>query len=401
MRLLKKEFSLKSLEKNLGFLILLISSTLLFSCNQDQEEMEPVEELVKFERQSNLSGQRASIGKFAVFDDRMYYSNSYNPGYFTPDGQQNQFGLREYDMRFGHVFSEDFTVGVSGNRRSLIVLPNIGYSSNYTVFLNYQDIPGLPSNYLLEPGWSEVPNFGLNEQFLISSWERPFIADNPENHETVFILELNVVDNPGNSGSILDWQQPVLNKIPLNYTYNGREIFNLITVFPFEEGWISSLDVAGIQTTFKIGRDGSVVPLQDQLSRFVLFSLEKSPEGELFASSEEGLFFAESGSPFDLRQIATSNVVIRFRFIGDRMVVWTGQEQLYELRNYRDPETIELVELQNIGLEGTFVKDVMLFGGKFYVATSGGLFLKDEEDFWEEKPEPVDPTSEFGWELTN
>lgn len=401
MRLVNNGFPRKSLERNLGFLLLLISSTLLFSCDQNPEEIEPVVEVVKFERQSNLSGQRASIGKFANIGDRLYYSNGYNPGFFTPDGVQNQFSFREYDMRFGHAFSEDFTVGVSGNRRSLVILPNFGYSSTYSSFLDYQQISGLPSNYLLQPGWSEVPNFGMNDNFLISSWERPFIRENPETHETVFILELNVVENPAGFGLIVDWQQPILNKIPISYTYDGFPISFLISVFPFEEGWIASAGVAGIETTFKVERDGSAVPLQNQLSRFVLFSLENSPEGELFAASEEGLLFAESGNPFDLRQIATSNANLRFRFIGDQLVAWAGRDQLYEIRNYKNPETIELVELQNVGLEGTYIKDVILYEGKFHVATNSGLFLKDEADFWEEKPEAVDPSLEIGWELTN
>lgn len=401
MRFVKTKFLHHFRIERLGILLLLICSTLLFSCNQDPEEMDPVVEVVKFERQSNLSGQRSSVGKFAIIGDRMYYSNGYNPGFFTPDGVQNQFSFREYDMRFGHVFSNDFTVGVSGNRRSLVILPNIGYSTNYSSFLDYQEIQGLPSNYLLQPGWTEVPNFGINENFLISSWERPFIIDNPETHETVFILELNVVENPAGFGLIVDRQQPILNKIPITYTYDGFPISFLISVFPFEEGWIASAGVAGIETTFKIERDGSAVPLQNQLSRYALFSLENSPEGELFAASEGELLYAESGNPFDLRQIATSNATLRFRFIGEKLVAWAGRDQLYEIRNYKNPETIELIELQNEGLEGYYIKDVVLYEGKFHVATNSGLFLKDEADFWEEKPEPVDPSTEIGWELTN
>lgn len=372
----------------------------LLACGEDSESPEPIEELVRFERQSNLVGQRAELGRFSMIGDRLYYSNEYNPGYFEEDGNQEQTSFRQYDMRFGHVFTSDYTVGVLGNRRALAILPNVDYSTSFTRFLDYQVIPDLPSDFLLQPGWSEVPNFGLNENFLISSWEGVFEPGESNRWDRVFILELNSVPNEfGNDAVYVDRTEPVLNKIPVDYTSNGNKMSGLISVFPFEEGWIASAMIDGYETTFKIERDGTAKPLRDELGRFVIYSLEQGPEGDLFAADEEGLLYSQSGSPFELQRIATANVLLRFRFIGDRLLVWVGSDQLFELKNYRDPATIQLVELENAGLEGVWIKDAALFGGKFYVATNAGLFLKEEAEFWKEKEQTPDPSMGMEWEL--
>lgn len=381
-------------------LCLIALSTFLLSCNQEMDDTEPVLELVKFERLSNLVWGRADVGRFGKFDDRLYYSNINNPGYFDVDGTQKQFAFRSFDMRFGHVFSEQFTVGVESNRRSLIIIPNIDYSSSNTIFLNARNIPELSTEYLLNPGWSEVPNFALNENFLISSWEKPWYSENLNQRENVFILELNARENGlGENGQVIDRNEPVINKISIDYQIDGFSMEDLISVFPFEDGWIASANIAGLQPSFFIEKNGNVSPLFNDFRRFVIYGLQTSESGELFVSNEGGFYYSPSGSPYTLSQIATANVDLRFRLIGDRIIVWVGMDKLFELKNYRETSEISLVELENSGLEGLLIKDVELFQGKFYVSTNGGLFLKDEEDFWTEKVLSSDPALDLGWEF--
>lgn len=388
-----------SLRRKASWLFLAMISVFTFiSCGEDPILEEPKPETVSFERLMNFNWTRVDVGKLAVIGDRLYYSNVLTPGYFK-GGEQHQFSMRVFDMRFGHAFSDAFTIGVSDNRRSLIVLPNFGYADNYVSFLNSGNIPSLPLDYLLNPGWSENPNFGLNGNYLLSSWESGTTSGTMD---PVFIMELNLDSNPGSPENlILNRNQPVSKIIPLNFEVDGRKVWELISVFPFEEGWLASLDIAGLQISVQISKDGRVQPLFEKLERFVLYGVEKLPSGELFISNEEGMFYSPSGSPFELVQFARTNRDFRFKFIEDRLVVWVGDDQLFEVENYRTPAELKLVALENKGLEGFQVKDVALFEGKMYVSSNGGLMVKNEADFWVEKLVKSDPSVGIGWEVPN
>lgn len=358
------------------------SASSLVSCDDESTPEEVTFEPVPFERLMNFNWSRLNVGMLDVIEDRLYYSNELTPGYFT-EGTQFQFPLRQYDMRFGHVFSNDFTIGVSENRRSLVVLPNFQYSDNYISFINSSSISKLPSDYLLTPGWNENPNFGINGDFLISSWEQ---GAGSEEYDRVFILKLNLAPNPGKPDRfILDRNQPISEIIPLDFQIDGKNIYSLISVFPFEEGWLASIDVAGVQTSVQIFRDGKVQPLFENIGRFVLLGVEKLPTGELFVSNENGLYYSESGSPYELTQFASSDQFFRIKFIEEHLVVWAGDDRLFEVQNYRTPSEIKLVALENTGIKEYQIKDIAYFEGKVYVSTNGGLFLKDEVDFWTEK----------------
>lgn len=366
----------------LSFTLMAFFASSLFSCDDESTPEELTFEPVPFERLMNFNWSRLNVGMLDVIEDRLYYSNELTPGYFT-EGTQFQFPLRQYDMRFGHVFSNDFTIGVSENRRSLVVLPNFQYSDNYISFINSTSISKLPSDYLLTPGWNENPNFGINGDFLISSWEQ---GAGSEEYDRVFILKLNLAPNPGKPDRfILDRNQPISEIIPLDFQIDGKNIYSLISVFPFEEGWLASIDVAGVQTSVQIFRDGKVQPLFENIGRFVLLGVEKLPTGELFVSNENGLYYSESGSPYELTQFASSDQFFRIKFIEEHLVVWAGDDRLFEVQNYRTPSEIKLVALENTGIKEYQIKDIAYFEGKVYVSTNGGLFLKDEVDFWTEK----------------
>ncbi|MBN7812283.1 hypothetical protein J0A68_15120 [Algoriphagus sp. H41] len=357
-------------------------------------------EAVSFERVMNFNFGRADVGRMDVIDDRLYYSNIVTPGYFDKTGTQVQYGTKHYDMRFGHIFTKDFMVGVSENRRSLIFLPNIGFASNKIIYLNALNIPDLQGDLLLMRGWSEVPNFSLNGNYLLSSWELPLDASREDAGKGVFLLELNMSGTEG--GLVLDRDQPVLRRIPLGFAIEKemKPIYQIITAFPFEQGWLASINVDGVQTSVKIEKDGRIDLLQNRLERFVLYSVERSSQGELFVSDEDGLLYSESGNPFELVRIATVNRFLRFKFLEDRVVVWTAEDRIFELKDFRDVSKIRLVELENKGLEGIQVKDVELFNGSVYVSTNGGFFVKEEADFWAEKVESIDPSMGIGWELS-
>lgn len=378
------------------FLIL----TFMVACNENMGDNEPlVEQTVRFERHPNLLFSRADVGNLEKIGDRLYYSNVSNPGYFDSEGIQHQFSMRSFDMRFSHSFSDNLTAGVLNNRNSLVIMPNYNYASNNVVTLTPLNIPNLPLDAQLKEGWLEVPNFAFNENFIISSWERNLFFPGIESIDNTFILELNVVNS--SFGPQVDRQLPVLRKILLDLEIDGNKRLDLITAFNFKNGWIISGSISGLQNSFFITKEGQATPLRDLNERFVILSLIQSLEGELFLTTENELFYSPDGDIFNLKSIATSNQFLRVQLIQDRLVTWAGRDNIYEILNYKDSENIEIKELENLGLEGLWVKDLEFFNDQIYVSTNGGLFLKDLEDFWTFKEESVNEASlGIGWTPT-
>ncbi|SMD45622.1 hypothetical protein SAMN00777080_4280 [Aquiflexum balticum DSM 16537] len=370
------------------------------SCNDDIDNHVPIkEDTVPFERHPNLLFSRADVGNLEVIGDRLYYSNVSNPGYFDSEGIQHQFSMRSFDMRFSHSFSDNLTAGVLNNRNSLVIMPNYNYASNNVVALTPLNIPNLPLDAQLKEGWLEVPNFAFNENFIISSWERNLFFPGIEPIDNTFILELNVVNS--SFGPHVDRQLPVLRKILLDLEIDGRSRLDLITAYSWEDGWIISGSISGLQNSFFVTKEGKATPLRNIYERFVILSLIKGPEGELFLTTEDEIFYSPDGDIFNLISIASSNQFLRIQFIQDRLITWAGRDNFYEILNYKDPENIEITELENLGLQGLWVKDIEFFNNQVYVSTNGGLFLKGLEDFWTVKEESVNEASvEIGWELS-
>lgn len=99
--------------------------------------------------------------------------------------------------------------------------------------------------------------------------------------------------------------------------------------------------------------------------------------------------------------ISNINSFLIIQFIQNRLVTWAGRDNIYEILNYKDLENIEITELENLGLQGLWVKVIEFFNNQVYVATNVGLFLKDLEDFWTVKEESVNEASvEIGWALS-
>lgn len=379
-------------------------STLFQSCDEELPLPPPEleEETVPFQRISTLVWRGADSGKLEVIGDRMYFSNIHTPGYFDKELVQHQYVVEDYDMRFGHVFTKEFSLGVFGNRRSLVLFPNTQFYEDYKIYLNALNIPELPADFLLQPGPTEKASFGINGNYVLSSWEKSLGAGLDDPHESVFILELNANGYSSSGDLVVDKAQPVLRKIPLDFAVDktSTRIERLLSVFPFGEGWLASVEAGGLRYTVEVRRDGAAVPLAKQFDRYMLYSAVRDKNGGLFVTHQEGLFYSSSGSPFELRQIAEFSQAARIKLIDDRMVVWIEGETLWELKDYLDGTKMSLAQLEHKGLEGLKVKDVALFEGMAFVATNGGLFFKEEADFWKEVNTEEDLSAELGWKLT-
>ncbi|HSI75502.1 MAG TPA: hypothetical protein VK957_06395 [Lunatimonas sp.] len=362
---------------------------LFFSCNEDTElisEPEPI----AFERvQPNLSGHRGNVGNLAVYHDRLYYSNVQNPGYFTTSGGHTQFDMNTYNMDMGQAIDEHFLIGPLRDLKTLVFNPTQNFSSTFANRLNITTIPGVPEDAILALGNMFKLNFGLNENHFLFTYQS-------STGTKALIVELNIVETPNVARVLMNpaQGQQVLNVTPINFQIDvsNNNHIEVGRVFPYKEGWVASTWISSLAVPLYISKDGSakVIPQGHDImeKRISFISLEHSPSGELFATTETELFYSQTGNVEDLTPIAQSNQWMRIRFIGDRLVCFVGMDIIYEIINYKDSETIDLRLLENKGLEDLLIRDIELFNGKVYLATNAGLFTKLLEDFWEEKMVP-------------
>lgn len=379
-------------------LFLLIIFPILFSCNEDVDQ-HPEPETILFERvRPNLVGFRGNVGNLAVYHDRLYYSNVQNPGYFTSSGEHHQFNMNTYNMDMGQAIDQDFLIGPLRGLKTLVFNSTQNVPAFNISYLDITSIPGVPEDAFLTLGTMFKLNFGLNDNYFLFNYQSTAGTNS-------LIVELNMLETP-HLGKILvhPYEGPqVLNVIPIDFQIEGvPNHIDVGRVFPYKDGWIASTYMSGLAVPLYINKDGSakVIPrnhgVRDKRIHFI--SMEQSPSGELFASSETELFYSQSGNAEDLVPIAQANQWMRIRFVGDRLVCFIGNDIIFEIINYKDPETIGLRQLENRGLDDLLIRDIKYFHGKVYVATNAGLFTKQLEDFWEDKIMPADQAMELPME---
>lgn len=389
---------MKNFPRLLLLLLLLMLFPLLYSCNEEVDQL-PEPEPVAFERvQPNLVGYRGNVGNLSVYHDRLYYSNVMSPGYFNASGEHIQFPANTYNMDMGQAINEDFLIGSLRDLKTLVFTPSHNYSFPYVGSLNITSIPGVPADAILSLGNIFKLNYALNEDHFIFTYQSSTGSNS-------LIVQLNIVENPNFGKHLINPSQgpQVLNVIPIDFHIegsNGRvEVGRAI---PYRQGWVASTWVSGISVPLYISKDGSakVVPRGHNImeKRINFISLEHSPSGELFASTETELFYSQAGNVEDLTPIAETNQWMRLRFVGDRLICFVGMDIIFEIINYKDPETISLRQLENKGLNDLLIRDIAYFHGKVYVATNAGLFTKALEDFWDEKIIPTDQNLELPME---
>lgn len=101
-------------------------------------------------------------------------------------------------------------------------------------------------------------------------------------------------------------------------------------------------------------------------------------KGKLYGFAA-GKFYVsqDNGESWTLLGISIDNAVARFSTVGDRLVAY-ALDAMYEL----DLDKNTLRELRNEGLEKNRITSISPFGGKVYVTTYSGVFIKDTKDFW-------------------
>ncbi|EIM76930.1 hypothetical protein A3SI_08331 [Nitritalea halalkaliphila LW7] len=283
--------------------------------------------------------------------------------------------MRAFDMRFGQAHGEFLSIGALDTRASLLAIANEDYNSLDVLRLDALTIPDHPANYQLNPGWFGLPSFGVQGNVVLSSWVDPLGGSSLE--DRVFLVE---VDAQSGRLPVINQEVPVMNRILLQYRFEDMPITELYSVFALETGWLISAGVAGRQSSFLLTETGEVTPVFEDLRRFVVLGTDTFTDGSRLVLSEEGLFRSASGNVLDLEPMFANNTLRGVRVVEDRILVWTGVDELFELEG--QGESAVLTRLNTEGLENLQLTDVALFDGFVHIATRNGLFKIAQEEFW-------------------
>jgi len=374
-------------------LILFILLPFLFSCNEDHKPItSPEPDPVAFKRvpDTGLVGWRGNTANLAVYHDRLYYSNQHSPGFITADGEHRQYVLNNYNLDMGQVITEDFLIGPLRNLRTLQFNTTKDHSSALAGRFDITTIPGVPADAILSIGETFKLNFSLNDEYFLFSYESSAGSNS-------LIVKLKIKDDsasgrylaPSNEGQVIE-------VIPIDFSVEGNDRSLVVQrVFPYRDGWVGTATLGSLRVALKISKNGTarIVPMnyENNYNTMSFLSMAYAPSGELYVTTDEGdILYSQNGDIDKLVYIGYTNQWVRLRFINNRLVGFLGSDAIIEIVDFEDPENMAARELENIGLEDLLIRDLAYFHGQVYIATNAGLFIKNLEDFWEDKVIPTD-----------
>ncbi|MBW3466472.1 hypothetical protein [Arthrospiribacter ruber] len=372
-------------------LSLLFLSIFLFSCN---DPAEPVveDDPENFELIDNSNLNSGFVFGMEIIDDQLFFLHESNPGYINKDGeitfsccatggQSRRFRpsfTRNYTLHpiqnlIGfNVFSSDF-----GELRGLILDDYLG--GNGGDFRLVSDT----QKELIHP----ERTFDLNGNHLILN----LIKDGF--HE-ILILE---IDFGNGFGSLEVNKAAAITASDLGMAADANAQGLIIqSVKKLEDQWIAHIRKAGEDPesgdSFLISKDGSSQLLIGPSTgspnfRFYDYA-QVSPLEYLISESPVGRISLTNSPLSESKEYITElNGPLMVRSDGDKgLIFMPGTEVLSSLENFRENAVSnhQLTELDRTGLNGAQIYDVQFFGGKVYVATRSGLYVKSQENFWEE-----------------
>lgn len=362
------------MKSQVGLLFILFA--LIFSCNEAEEPiLELEEELEQFERieNSNFNFVNSDVQRIKVVGDRLFYSHKTNPGYIESDGEVVQLCcLNNNNMDFRQAFSSNYIVAAD---RSLEIFNVYDINEGTSGFLSFTGIVPFENSARINTFHRES-NFELNNDHLIASLTVDGVS-------SIYIFDLT---------KQFDLFQPVVpsEAIKVEFPNDLPDLGSrFIKVNAFNDGWIASVLTGntGGSGTYFIQKDGSFERLF-ALDDLVYSGHAYTSEGQLLLGGEGEIRISENESLDRFYRGLNASTNIRFRLIGDRLVIWNPNlSTLYEVESFKGPEEATLRILNTRGIEFSNVNDIAEFNGRVYLATSQGLFTKSLEGFWDSLPE--------------
>lgn len=370
--------------KSIYLILVLLIVCFLSSCQDPENDLEPIIELEKFERfeDPHFNFRNSIVNNIKVIDDLLFFAHSSNPGYITQDLKVNQLCCsRNNQMEFRQSLTKDFIATVDRNLFGFYIYRNRDNGS--VGLLDLDQLISVPQGRaLISSSPFRLKNFDINNGKLLASID--MIGETFSRQLYLFDIEKNT----NFLGVIND--RTVINVLPhgsINPTTTGLNIIQQIDAF--QDGWI----VSTIDQNFYVGPDGGITPfdLRDGNGNVTqYFGHVFTSKGKLIVKTFRNIFISETGNLQDLELRITLNSLIEFFIHDDRLVIWnSGLPYLSEVENYdkSNPEEFRIRLLNSSGLSFSEIYALQEFGGKIFAATNQGLFTKSLESFWDSAPE--------------
>jgi hypothetical protein len=364
---------------------------LLFSCN---DPVEPIidDEPENFELVDTSNLDKGFVFGMEIIDEKLFFLHENYPGYISKDGgiTFSCCATGGQSRRFRPSFTNDYTIQPIQNLIGFTVFPSDlgeirGIVLNDHLAENGDDIR-LVSDTQKESIYPER-TFDLNGNHLILNLIK-------SGHNQILILEIDF----GNGFGRLEVNKVAeINPSSLDLSSEGNGLGLIIqSVKKLEDQWIAHIRKAedGPESgdSFLISKDGSVQKLTGPTTgspnfRFYDFAQLSTLEYLITESPIGRISYSNSPLAETKEYITELNGPLMIRSDGEKALIFIpGSEILSSLENFREngATSHQLSELDRTGLNNSQIYDVQFFGGKVYVATRNGLFVKSQENFWEE-----------------
>lgn len=362
-----------------------------FSCSEPGEPVIEVDP-ENFEQVDNSTLNRGFIFGMEIIDDKLFFLHESYPGYINKEGSITfsccfTSGL---NRRFRPSFTEDYILHPSENLKGLAIFPTDFGETRGLIFADHLNENGA-DRLLVSDTQKELIHpertFDLNGNHLILNLVNA-------GHHRILILE---IDFGTGFGRIEVSKVAEINPLSLGLSSdeNGQGLI-IQSVKKLEDQWVAHIRKAGDEPesgdSYLISKDGSTQKLIGPSTgstnfRFYDFA-QVSPLEYLISESPVGRISYSNSPLSETKEYITElNGPLIIRSDGDKGLIFIpGTEVLSSLENFRENAVSnhQLTELDRTGLNSAQIYDVQFFGGKVYVATRNGLFVKSQENFWEE-----------------
>lgn len=367
------------MSKIIRFSLIFAAALAFVSCNKN-DDPQPEKEVEIFERvpSGNFARNSIHVGKIEVLSNRLFYSDRSNPGYISDDLSVEQLCCYALNNQVHQqTFSKDYVVGVSNYLRSFIVYYVNQTRNSESIFLPYAFSQSYEDTYMW--GGENLGLFELNDNLLLA-----FVHVKNQRNLYIFDLEKHTSNyglSQDTTGIIkVDIAQLGIINPNCGLDRPGR-------MSRFGEGWlVSFVHNCGLNAgTFYVDKKGKLSKV-DANYEGVFYHLGHTvlSNGKLVAWDDNNLYLSLSGSLEDLSPIAKLPFRMEFRALGNRVMTFSGNDNLFEAMelNEYSGQPIIIKKIDTQGLELSDINDVRLFGEKVFVAANTGLFLKSESAFW-------------------
>jgi len=364
---------------NFSFCILLF--LFLASGCMNEEVIEPVVEKETFQRHenSNFNYTNVNVKHIQVIGERLFYSNSTNPGFIDRSGEVNQLCClihNNNDMK--QSFSEKFIVGTYVNLTGFSVYKTDRSGSGN---INFSLLDIHQNNNTSVPFQSYGRNYALNDELLLATVSEDY-------SHSIYIYDVerhtNFVGMPKDKEGVI--------RVDFSRFSNpeAQHYSSAWNVDAFKDGWIvtARLNNPYNNGTYFVRKDGTVEKLDIMVDNnpFAYENHAVMDNGQLFMMANRKLFVSRTGELKDLQPMADTGNVLKIQSVGNRLVIYHPVFHVFhEVEGvlHEDAEEWNLRRLDDTNLSFSSINDIVAFGDKVYVATSIGLFTKSLDGFWD------------------